>query len=37
MKRKIIAYKNYYSDFMSKLAEQERKKIQKENSKDSKV
>ena len=27
MKRKIIAYKNYYSDFMSKLAEQERKKI----------
>ncbi|MBO7565932.1 MAG: type II toxin-antitoxin system RelE/ParE family toxin [Bacteroidales bacterium] len=28
MKRKIIAYKNYYSDFMSKLAEQERKKIQ---------
>ncbi|MBQ3657928.1 MAG: type II toxin-antitoxin system RelE/ParE family toxin [Bacteroidales bacterium] len=28
MKRKIIAYKNYYSDFMSNLAEQERKKIQ---------
>ena len=25
--RKIIAYKGYYSDFMSKLSEQERKKI----------
>lgn len=28
MERKIIAYKGYYSDFMSKLSEQERKKIQ---------
>lgn len=26
--KKIIAYKGYYSDFMSKLSEQERKKIQ---------
>ncbi len=25
--KKIIAYKGYYSDFMSKLSEQERKKI----------
>ena len=25
--KKIIAYKSYYSDFMSKLSEQERKKI----------
>lgn len=25
--RKIIAYKGYYSDFMSRLSEQERKKI----------
>lgn len=25
--RKIIAYKGYYSDFMQKLSEQERKKI----------
>lgn len=28
MKRKIIAYKGYYVSFMSKLSEQERKKIQ---------
>ena len=27
MKRKIIAYKSYFIDFMSKLSEQERKKI----------
>lgn len=27
MKRNIIAYKGYYSDFMAKLSEQERKKI----------
>lgn len=27
MKRKIIAYKGYYSDFMKKLSDQERNKI----------